>query len=69
MALFPKKITITKNGVFIDNERITGVTGAQIKNINPGPNGMIEVDLQFRVREVDIQYKQHVGLRDELSEE
>lgn len=69
MALFPEKITITSEGVFIDQLKLPGVTVAEVKNINLGHNGMMEVALQFQVREVDIQYRQRIGFRDELSEE
>lgn len=68
MVLFPKKISITNEGVFIDQMKIPGVTGVQIKNINLGHKGMMEVALQFQVREVDIQYQQRIGLGDEVSE-
>ena len=57
MNLFPKKISITNEGVFLDDQKITGVTGAEIKNINPGHSGKMEVALHFQVREVDVQYR------------
>lgn len=69
MQLFPRKISITNKGVFIDDTKITGVTGVEIKNINLGNTGKIEVALQFQVSEVDVQYQQHIGLRNELGEE
>ena len=69
MQLFPRKISITNNGVFIDDTKITGVTGVEIKNINLGHKGMLEVSLQFQVSEVDVQYQQRIGLRNELGEE
>ena len=69
MRLFPRKIYITNNGVFIDDAKITGVTGVEIKNINLGNTGKMEVALQFLVSEVDVQYQQHIGLRNELGEE
>ena len=69
MRLFPRKISITNKGVFIDDAKITGVTGVEIKNINLGNTGKVEVALHFQVSEVDVQYQQHIGLRNELSEE
>lgn len=67
--LFPKKISITNEGVFIDNVKVTGVTGVEIKNINLGNTGKMEVALLFQVSEVDVQYQQRIGLRNELGEE
>ena len=55
----PQKLTITKEGVFLDGALIPGVVSAEIKNINPGPM-LMEVALHFMVSEIDVQY----GMRD-----
>ena len=69
MSLFPRKISVTNDGVFIGDTKIIGVTGVEIKNINLGNTGKIEVALQFQVSEVDVKYQQCMGLRNELGEE
>lgn len=52
----PKKITINNDGVFVDGLAIPGVVTAEVKNINPGTSGAMEVVLTIRTAEVDIQY-------------
>lgn len=52
------KITIKNDGVYVDDVPIPGVTSAEVKNINPGTTGNMEVVLHFPAREVDVQYKQ-----------
>lgn len=53
----PKKITISNKGVYIDGTEIPGVASAEIRNINPGELGAIEVALILRTAEIDVQYK------------
>lgn len=53
----PKKITISNKGVYIDGTEIPGVTSAEIRNINSGELGAIEVALILRTAEIDVQYK------------
>ena len=69
VQLFPRKISITNDGVFIGDIKVTGVTGVEIKNINLGNTGKMEVAIHFQVSEVDVQYQQRIGLRNELGEE
>lgn len=51
-----KKVTINSDGVFVDGVEVPGVSGAEIKNINPGTAGSMEVTLLLRVNEIDVQY-------------
>lgn len=60
MSKFPQKVTISNNGVFIDDQEISGVTRAEIININPGTE-LMEVVLHIGVKEVDAQYRQITG--------
>ena len=70
MSGFPKKFTIGKDGtVLLDDYAIAGVTLAEIKNVNPGHSGLMEVVLHIRVREIDVQYRQPGVSWDELCEE
>ena len=69
MALFPRKVTLRQDGLYLDDQKITGCVGAEIKNINPDPDGLMEVALLFRVPEVDIQYCQASLLRKEFGDD
>ena len=51
-----RKIIISNDGVTVDGIEIPGVTGADVKNINPGTSGPMEVVLILQTCEVDVQY-------------
>lgn len=59
---FPQKLTISKEGVFLDETPIPGVVSAEIKNINPGPE-LMEIALHCVVHEIDVQYSLLDSLR------
>ena len=48
------KLKITPTGVWVDDQKIEGVSQVDIKNISPIKS--IEVLLHLRVDEVDVQY-------------
>lgn len=50
------KITISNKGVFVGDTEISGVVAAEIRNINPGTSGAMEVVLILRTCEIDVQY-------------
>lgn len=56
-----QKITIKNDGVYVDDVKVPSVIGAEIKNINPGVEGAMEVALIFPVYEIDVQYKLWCG--------
>lgn len=64
---FPRKVTISRDGVFVNETEIPGVVSADVMHINPGRFGTMQVTLVVNATEVDVQYNQYPKLKNEKS--